>query len=755
MDNDNNTPAPGREAFAINRDGGVEAKKFEDGSLPPLQAWIDNARENRLFSELHTHLTGMGSYEFWIDEVMENVIPDLVKKKELEWYENKGQLSFSTAINAAFMPNFGCDGILSIKFIGENLLHLCEEKLKGKLQAGNMNFRFTYDVVYGLENYLFKAFNVTTPDEVANITGLDVHEFTGKPYIVWNARKQQFEERTGITNTRLMALLKEKRGKGSDLEKSLKNCFTMLGTEGDLANDQAIKKLYQNKFSPEFFPMRYAMKDAMYEQYLEVLDVLIEHIIMKMFNPSGVGYVEFSVGHGDMTRPWVFKRLYKAAAKFQRIGIDIRYLVGFQRNDKNSPSLAAELGKGKGLPELLKMCNDKSYFTEHLSMLQKIRSLTEDEQAAKIYFQFVVGFDYLSDEKDRPFCPFALEEFTDFVKDCRIKHNSRFGLRYHCGELHFDKAKVNEHSHHMAISGHTITKILEAFPPSFPEASPLRIGHGVGFLFFEQRFGVEQKEMLSPIDKEVLGAVAMMGQRNVAVEVNLLSNGMLVVGHLNDELTVKRLMDMHIPVVICTDNDGIWIVDVTYNGKRYCSIAGEFARAIKSGVIRDVDMAEEILNYGIDCRFDDVDRRTLSNPELFKRMIKREADIVADVSHIKSKGSESAKGEAREKTVAYDVVKSEMLAASLEKAVAEPIASAWTDGNLSLLVQKHVGETFYKWQNGKSCAINVFSLFLWALNMDKVVELGRALQGADIATACKALNLYPALACSFKFDAEK
>jgi hypothetical protein len=521
-------------------------------------AWLHKAVASASFCELHTHLMGMGSWNFWINTVMRTVIPAAVKKGHVEAYKGKDALTFETVLST--QPDvLPFDGAPS-----------------------------TFDVVYSYDNHLMKALNRTSLGDLANLLGVDPRELT-KTYKVWNARKQVLEDRTGITNTRLLELLDEKQG--SDLEKCLRNCFTMLDIDGEAANNVTIKSLFHGRFDPQFFPMRYVLKDAMYEQYLEVLDALLDHIVAKIFRPGGVGYVEFSVGHGDMTRPWVFKHLYAAAEKHEKDGVVIRYLVGFQR----SATPVLDLSK-KSLLQLLMMCNDRTIYKQSLSMLWSLEKVLVNHAAAKKFMEVVVGFDYMSDEKSHPFCPFGLSEFIEFVKECRRKWNEKFGFRYHCGEIHVESSHERAH---MAISARIIRNILEKFSAECP--IPLRIGHGVGFLAFENAARwIKDFDALDEYEREVVPALHLMEARRIPIEVNLRSNEILVIGRLGNFNAVKRLTDMRIPVVFCTDNDGIWEVDEVLRDteQKHVSIAAEFARAINKNEIRSYCVADQFVANG-------------------------------------------------------------------------------------------------------------------------------------------------------------
>lgn len=556
--------------------------------------WLERAIQEKAFSELHTHLLGMGSWKFWIDTVMRKVIPRLKKRGRVEWYQNAA-LDYNDVLTAPVTTEFTRN--ITVQHIAKTLLQLCESKvLRPALAAGKLNYSFTMDVVYSKE-YLMEALDQNTIDKLANVLDLPAEKFQRAPFIVWNARKQQFEARQGITNTELLAQL-DKAGPNSSLENALRNCFTMLGANGKPADQDFVKQLFQGQFTPRFFPMRYRLKDAMYEQYLEVLDELIDHVVRDVFVPNGVGYVEFSVGVSDVLQPWVFRHLHSATERHAN-AVMIRYLAGFPRfrqPEDVTPKLSAHIGKT--LAQVLAVGRGADNFGPSLGSLESLRlAVQQTPESGRVFAEVVVGLDYLSDERDHPFCPFGLAPFTDFVKWCRREHNMRFGLRFHCGELHVSHESKSD-LYHMAVSAQAIVDILDAFEPGAP--TPLRIGHGVGFTAFTN--DVNRLD-LGEITSVVVRAVKKMGDWRVPIEVNLRSNEMLVVRGLNNTATVSWLTNMRLPVVLCTDNEGIWEIDVEIGGRHYHSVAGEFVRAIREETIEDKEMADRLVRSGEESRF--------------------------------------------------------------------------------------------------------------------------------------------------------
>lgn len=590
-----------------------------------LAKWLDETICNRELRDLHTHLLGMGSWTFWLRIIKERV-PEWVKRRAIEWYllPVGGVLDHSSILDTEPTSSFMerpddptrsfCDRLRGMP----HLRQFCEKALGVSVfDCHENNLVFTYDVVYDVTTWC-KALDqskVHTAADVADVLGISEVELTRRQYVVWNARKQQLEKRQGLTNSRLVELLSSRQS--TRLEQALKNCFSMLQLGGEPADDSTIVRLFEGEFDPLFFPMRYALKDSLYEQYLDVLDELLTHVTRDLYEPNGVSYVEFSVGFSDMVDNLaVFRHLYKFATSTRAQPVEVRYLIGFQRS--NSPALSAELKelreKKKTEQQLLDQCFAPTSYNISLTMLGRLQSsMVRSQRAADKLMQVAVGLDYMANEQDHPYCPFGLREFTNFVKKCRIEHNARFGMRYHCGELHVD-LRHEPLLWHMAISSLIVSRIL-ADIPSGPV--PLRIGHGVGFLPFiplQEVAGMDQNILFNA----VFQAIKIMGARSVPVEVNLRSNELLVKRALKNASLVSSLDNVGMSLVLCTDNDGIWDMSAMLRGRTYGSVASEFARAITANVVFDVFSAQKMVGQAVQASFDDVKQRSRASAALYR-----------------------------------------------------------------------------------------------------------------------------------------
>lgn len=59
--------------------------------------------------------------------------------------------------------------------------------------------------------------------------------------------------------------------------------------------------------------------------------------------------------------------------------------------------------------------------------------VTENDEYTPTMAKAVVGLDWVGDELGHPFCPFSHAEFVKVVLQY-MKHNSKFGVRFHAGE---------------------------------------------------------------------------------------------------------------------------------------------------------------------------------------------------------------------------------------------------------------------------------------------------------------------------------
>jgi len=84
------------------------------------------------------------------------------------------------------------------------------------------------------------------------------------------------------------------------------NAFTMADVDGGTAAEVNLD-YYRGSFTPEFYPRRYAPKDCLYNQRLDVLGLFFEYVLDRYARKSklSVDYVEFSYSVRDLCKPWI------------------------------------------------------------------------------------------------------------------------------------------------------------------------------------------------------------------------------------------------------------------------------------------------------------------------------------------------------------------------------------------------------------------------------------------------------------------
>jgi len=183
---------------------------------------------------------------------------------------------------------------------------------------------FTYDVVLTLDD-LGKSLGVITSwmvelddliqSKVEEKLGLHTYQELTKPrpfrlWIVFNAREQKFQVVKGITVEILRELITVKPNAPSQAcalaRAHIQNAFSMCNPDGTDPRPIDFDR-FQGSFTPEFYPRRFALKDSIYSQRLDVLASLLVHILRRyQCCLPPVRYCELSVGVGDICRPWVF-----------------------------------------------------------------------------------------------------------------------------------------------------------------------------------------------------------------------------------------------------------------------------------------------------------------------------------------------------------------------------------------------------------------------------------------------------------------
>lgn len=540
-------------------------------------------------ADLHTHLLGMGDAHFWRDIVMVKVLPKLFDAAD----ENSIPVEYSPTKLTRENYHVFKPGAFSKEFEAERKKHK----------------NFTFDVVYTLDQ-LCDAFGVNKDDrsspesQIGHLAGLldrrvDFSKLV-KKYTVYDVREEKFEERFGLTNTLFRTqILADERNKAM-----VQNCFEMAGGD-NVANRFSKKELFLGKFNPQFYPRRYALKDAMYSQYPLVLDAVLQYML-EDYRKSGVSYVEFSVGVGDLIgRPLIYGHLSRPnfppgiCSDIPPLpsNVTFKYLAGFSRTavddhlvlDLKAPpaSMYATVWAIASQPE-----DYLDSFAVHRKQLASVKdhfakSRKGQPTVLRPLHEMCVGLDYFADEWKRPHCPFYLPEFLEFLNSERALREGHFGFRYHCGEVD-EKETTTYLLAHMGASAAVINRIIEACKwDPVKDPAPLRIGHGTAFRHWLPKLNgfkdgaVKTKQNAAHLENEVLKALFLMKKHRIPIEVNLTSNDYLK-GDATEAELLMGLLDAEMTVVMCTDNNGIW--PTKRNG--FGSVAGEFCGVIVGELVK-------------------------------------------------------------------------------------------------------------------------------------------------------------------------
>lgn len=286
---------------------------------------LDFAATRNALVELHTHLLGMGSADFWVHQIMLTYLPRSFKADGSDT-----NLTFDGVRNRVKEVirwcNFGDSAPNLDSFEKESFAGFVLTDQKKSFVAEH----FTADVVYSLRRLAVACGVAESEDGVdeLQLSNLEatINNATGrldfatrvKEYAIFNARKNTWQKVRGITNGDLIAYLANdpqhpapNGGAGSgadDLRAIIRNCFELCDSNGGAAPPSHISAHYRGNFTPEFYPRRFVMKDAIYEQRLEVLAILLNNVLAR-YGRAGVGYVELSLSARDAANERVLATL--------------------------------------------------------------------------------------------------------------------------------------------------------------------------------------------------------------------------------------------------------------------------------------------------------------------------------------------------------------------------------------------------------------------------------------------------------------
>lgn len=231
------------------------------------------------------------------------------------------------------------------------------------------------------------------------------------------------------------------------------------------------------------------------------------------------------------------------------------------------------------------------------------------------YFnKMVVGFDWFGDEFGNPFCAFSHTTFVDLVILCSEK-NEKFGVRLHAGEGlirpssldAFDSPAAIAFTLHLYVLMESVYKYFENYNKlkadklKADNGPNVRIGHGVAFLY-----GLENTDA-SQLSRDVHHFRDFLKSKNVVCELNPTSNHMLLPDtfssdHSGNRRTLRTFLNAKLPVILCTDDDGIWALNKCVEHRRHISVAHEYCSAVQNDGLRRGEI-EKMLDLGHQQRF--------------------------------------------------------------------------------------------------------------------------------------------------------
>ncbi|KAI3642831.1 hypothetical protein MP228_012386 [Amoeboaphelidium protococcarum] len=680
--------------------------------------------------DLHTHLIGMGNANFWVGQIMSTYLlhsksvclpPNLKELTVKELSRRlirllKEQLNIDTTIDE-LLKKLQCtpqaESILDVS-VSQDILDL-----KSGTLWDCMSTLFTDDVVYKYDalaaalgihsKYSWDAKNQQLQElrveellaELekrfsAALISLEM-EFADimRPYVVLNSREKQFQYiKYGIRNADLVKLISNyNKVHCQSLRSQIRSAFTFLDGDGlqivDHEHNLLLETKIRSNFTPEF-DSRFRLRDCIYEQKLEVLGILLNHVVHN-YDKAGVRYVEFSLGIGDCLRQHVWHHLLNNSfSKSQSIKEPINDTSSWDDGDgddsstdkdasersrkrqrtvsnNNSANKMSHAPQEKALSQKpfwrqrLSLYHDKpkdfimkflasfnrstqsvseynldpliyanyavhqilqlsdmevsklakapsSLYPKVFNYVEQLSNVLHDSKSSlrNIILSWVVGFDWVGNEKGAPYCAFVDDRFISVAKYF-TQHGvagKSFGFRIHCGEYIPRSSSIITGQHlqkyydrHMQITQIVLESMIMKLgiqPAESPQdvCRGLRVGHGIAFL--------------SP---SCIAIQEILRRYKIVCELNLTSNQYL----LNDfydsaimsrsDTIIKNFGKLEIPAILSTDDDGIWDILPCQQHSSHISLAAEYCHAISTSMIVDSQELSQMIETTRKCAF--------------------------------------------------------------------------------------------------------------------------------------------------------
>ena len=509
------------------------------------QDLLDEAVASKNLCELHTHLLGMGSDGFWVERVMTSLIPKIVARENGDFNSRLLNVALRHESISILNEVNVFDQLYDRNFFS----NICPDNFEKEEIRFFVYNLLTVDVVYSVDEIRKAMFDDLLIDEGGGVdkirriekmlSNADVRsrfDDNYKEHLVYNAKKGRCEVVTGLTNQYLLQMMEWnerstlRSAKANSIIARIRNCFAMLNPDGSVATEADLDA-FRGNFTPCFYPMRYALKDPLYQQYPIVLSYLLNNSCQRYLR-SGVSYVEFSVGISDLTQERIFSHIHPDMA-LRGLDIDgnrhphIAYCLGFEdfpRDTKfNYKCLMAfprnlwDVNEGQYLPAYLKrkfVILTGTLYIENLTNEERtstfLATLFGREQIAKWifalnavfnlddkyrkenFYPLIVGADIVGDEDGHPFSPFLHKDILHGLKKFH-EGNAKFGIRLHAGEnvakccsvqddFFYDELQLNFHTHMNVISAE-ILLLKDTFfhIENSKKIFNIRIGHGLAF----------------------------------------------------------------------------------------------------------------------------------------------------------------------------------------------------------------------------------------------------------------------------------
>ena len=618
--------------------------------------------------ELHTHLLGMGNASFWVQNILADRIKlpthnDFINDPDLR--RKLGPLVWKSSKRAFMQPKDSAqyfDELLS-KYDSKPTAYKFDalycnfesEEFCDKIEHHKLTFKenFSYDVVFSLEN-LAKGLGLEE-DQPRDIKQSKVEEKLGiytksglsevrffNYWIIFNAREQHLQVVYGMQAEKLRMLIGGVKPIDQltdpaqrDARAHIINAFSMMNADGSEPRSIDFHS-FRGAFTPEFYPRRFVLKDSIYAQRLDLLAYLLRYVLRRYATClPPVKYCEFSVGCGDLSRPWVFDVLSTFAKSEQLTGtfktlvdrdcfpwlkttdieknIEYCFLVGF---DRGIPPIT----NAYRADEAILLLFDAPHYGIHVMLrefylsdsskptiiftrqVEKLMKLEEEIESNPHFFDWVVGLDLCGDEVGHPYCPFVAHEFIRFVKEAR-KQNSNFGVRIHSAEnVPFIGPELPGYrlfAAHMYILYRCIDFLKRRLK------SNIRIGHGIGF---DKLLSIKNyKYRKSSVLVAEMQSTAKSVLKSIPFEVNITSNFYLLgdaIRNVHKEKPLSHLYEIGVSVILSTDDDGIWPIDkCALEHQSHHSLAGEYCKAITSQFITEDKWLKKMIRNSKKFRF--------------------------------------------------------------------------------------------------------------------------------------------------------